>query len=56
MNAEILDFQNNYRICEANGCFENATDKIALRIGTLGIINLFVCRGCVAKFQEVEQK
>jgi hypothetical protein len=55
MNTEVLDFQINNCICEANGCFKNATDKIALRVGTLGTITLFVCRDCVAKFQEVQQ-
>jgi hypothetical protein len=42
--------------CESTGCSKNATDKIAVKVGNLGEISLLLCRGCVAKFKEVEQK
>ena len=42
-------------ICEAAGCSENATEAIALKVGSLGVISLVVCSNCVTKFQEAEQ-
>jgi hypothetical protein len=38
--------------CEALGCAANATRKIAVKVGTLGIISIFVCSDCVPIFQE----
>jgi hypothetical protein len=38
--------------CEALGCTANATRKIAIKVGTLGIISIFVCSDCVPIFQE----
>lgn len=43
-------------IYESTGCSENATERIAVNVGPLGVISLLVCSNCVAKFQEVEQK
>ncbi|HEY7571453.1 MAG TPA: hypothetical protein VH796_08790 [Nitrososphaeraceae archaeon] len=53
MNTEVLDLQINNFVCEATGCFEKATDKIVVKVGSLGAISLLLCRNCVAKFQEV---
>ena len=55
MNTEVLDFQVNNPICEATGCLEKATDKIMVKVGSLGVITLLLCSNCVPKFQEVEQ-
>lgn len=38
--------------CEASGCIANATHKIAIKVGTLGIISIFVCSDCIPIFQE----
>lgn len=40
-------------ICEAVGCFARATNNIAVKVGTLGVISLFLCNDCISKFQEV---
>jgi hypothetical protein len=45
----------NNLIYEAAGCFEKATDKIAIKVGSLGVITLLLCSNCVPKFQDVEQ-
>jgi hypothetical protein len=55
MSKGILDLQVNKTICEAVGCFENATDRIVVKAGNLGTISLLLCRDCVPKFQEVQQ-
>jgi hypothetical protein len=52
MNTEELDFQVKNPICEATGCFKNATDKIVVKTGNLGVISLLLCRDCIPKFQE----
>ena len=44
------------QICEATGCFEKATDKLLVKVGSLGVIPLLLCSNCVPKFLEVEQK
>jgi len=47
--------QGHNIICEASGCSAEATDKIAVKVGTLGVISLLLCNNCVSKFQEVRQ-
>lgn len=42
-------------VCEATGCFKKATERIAIKVGDLGAISLFVCSDCVTRFQEVKQ-
>lgn len=39
-------------ICEASGCTANATGKIAVKVGTLGVISVSVCSDCISMFQE----
>lgn len=46
----IIDIQDNNVICEANGCYKQATNEIKLDIGKFGRISLFLCRNCVPKF------
>ena len=50
-----LEPQSGIEICEASGCFAKATDKITVKVGTLGVISLLLCNDCVSKFQEVTQ-
>jgi hypothetical protein len=38
--------------CEALGCTANATHKIAVNVGTLGVIFVSVCSNCAPIFQE----
>ena len=46
-----LDIQDNNVICEANGCYKQATNEIKLDVGQFGKISLFVCRNCIPKFK-----
>jgi hypothetical protein len=39
----IIDIQDNNVICEANGCYEQATIEIKLDVGKFGKISLFLC-------------
>jgi hypothetical protein len=47
MDKEYNDTDINKNICQAVGCFAKATDKIALKGGTFGIISVLVCRNCI---------
>jgi hypothetical protein len=49
MSQNISYFQLNKRICEASGCFAEATTKIEVKAGKR-LILLNLCRGCVHKF------
>lgn len=40
----------NNSVCEALGCYENATEKIDVNVGKFGIISLSICTNCVGKF------
>ena len=46
----IIDLQDNNVICEANGCYRQATNEIKLDVGQFGKISLFLCKDCVPKF------
>ncbi len=46
----IIDIQNNNVICEANGCYKQATNEIKLDVGQFGKISLFLCKECLPKF------
>ena len=46
----IIDIQDNNVICEANGCYKQATNEIKLDVGQFGKISLLLCRNCVPKF------
>ena len=39
-------------ICEVSECNANATGKIAVKVGTLGVISISVCSDCAPIFQE----
>jgi hypothetical protein len=40
----------NKQICEAFGCFEQATIEIKINAGKFGKIPLFLCKQCLPKF------
>ena len=50
-----LESQSGIEICEASGRFAKVTDKITVKVGTLGVISLLLCNDCVSKFSEVTQ-
>ena len=54
MNNNITVEPNNY-ICEANGCYKQATNEIKLDVGQFGKISLFLCRNCIPKFKGSEE-
>ncbi|HEY7572053.1 MAG TPA: hypothetical protein VH796_11860 [Nitrososphaeraceae archaeon] len=43
------------QVCEATDCFKKATERIAIKVGNMGAITLFVCDGCIAKFQDKDK-
>jgi hypothetical protein len=45
-----INLRDNNVICEANGCYKQATNEIKLDVGQFGKISLFLCRTCVPKF------
>ena len=45
-----IGIQDNNVICEANGCYKQATNEIKLDVGQFGKISLFLCQDCVPKF------
>lgn len=51
----IIDIQDNNVICEANGCYKQATNAIKLDVGNFGKISLFLCMSCVPKFKVSEE-
>jgi hypothetical protein len=55
MDDNHNDADANNLICEAVGCSARATEKIAVKVGTLGVISLLLCNDCVSKFQETTQ-
>ena len=52
MSQDIISAQDNKGICEAIGCFTQATEKIHVKIGQKGTICLYLCRNCVGKFAD----
>ncbi|MGH9981075.1 MAG: hypothetical protein ACRD6U_05940 [Nitrososphaeraceae archaeon] len=50
MTNNINQSNINNSICEAIGCFENATKKIDVNAGQFGKISLFLCKKCLPKF------
>ena len=55
MSQEIIDPEVNNDTCEAVGCFAKATNKIAVKVGSLGSINLYLCKGCAKMFGDKEE-
>jgi uncharacterized metal-binding protein len=56
MDNEYNDPDININICQAVGCPAKATDKIAVKVGTLGVISLLLCRNGIGKFQDHDIK
>jgi hypothetical protein len=50
MHKEILEAQAYNGICEAQGCFANASEVIFVKVGNQVEIPLFLCKHCVRKF------
>ena len=46
----IIDIQDNNVVCEANGCYKQATNEIKIDVGQFGKISLFLCKNCLPKF------
>jgi hypothetical protein len=51
MYQNTISSKVNKNICEASGCFAEAT-KNEVQIGKQGTIALHLCGRCVAKFQD----
>jgi hypothetical protein len=39
-------------ICEAEGCISPASTAIEVKVGTLGVIMLYLCNHCVNEFED----
>jgi hypothetical protein len=50
MNNNIRSSEINNPICEFVGCYSEATNKIAVKVGSKGTIFLFLCDNCKPKF------
>lgn len=46
------DLLNQRTTCNAAGCQRKGSIEIELNAGKFGMITLFVCPGCVGKFQD----
>jgi len=44
--------QINQKICEGLGCYEKIATGIEVSAGMFGMISLFLCRSCAAKFTD----
>ena len=54
MNQSICHSDNNNGICEAVGCFAEATVKVDVKVGLEGTITLYLCVNCINKFGQKE--
>lgn len=45
----ISSFENHDKMCEALHCFDKATNKVAIEVGSRGSIVLFLCDSCKPK-------
>jgi hypothetical protein len=50
ISNNIIHIRDNNVICEANGCYQQATIEIKLDVGQFGKIPLFLCANCLPKF------
>jgi hypothetical protein len=50
MDKKTINFQVNNGICEAIQCFAKATNTIDVKVGENGVIQLYLCKHCVRKF------
>jgi hypothetical protein len=46
---------NDDHICEALGCFAEATTKVDVKVGVKGTITLHLCVNCINKFDQKER-
>lgn len=40
------------KTCEANGCYNKATNQTTLNVGRHGSIELNLCKSCIPEFRE----
>ena len=52
MSQSTISSEVNKKICEAFGCFAEATTNIEVKVGQLGTIVLHLCNVCVSRFQD----
>jgi hypothetical protein len=52
MSSATVSSEANKNICEAFGCYAQATIDIEVQVGKQGVISLHLCKSCVAKFQD----
>jgi hypothetical protein len=52
MGQNTISYKVNKNICDAFGCFAEATKEIEVQVGKQGTISLHLCENCVAKFQD----
>jgi hypothetical protein len=48
--SKIPSGLNDFSVCDAFNCYENAVQEINVKVGTLGFIKLMVCSRCKEKF------
>ena len=51
MSQDIISSEVNKSLCEAFGCFAQATIQIKVKVGTKGAISLLLCKECINKFR-----
>ena len=54
VNTQTHDPELSRKICEGNDCFLKATFGIEQNVGNFGIITVFLCDGCLAKFSDCD--
>jgi len=52
MSQSTVQDEVNKKICESIGCFAKAAKEIEVHIGQQGKISLYLCNGCITKFQD----
>jgi hypothetical protein len=55
MSQEIIDSEVNNDTCEGVGCSAKATNEIAVKVGSLGSISLYLCEYCAKIFEYKEE-
>ena len=50
MSQSIISSEVNKDVCEAVGCFAEATTEIKVKVGKQGTISLRLCNDCLNKF------
>jgi hypothetical protein len=52
MSQGTISSEVNKSLCEAVGCFAQATTEIKVKVGKQGKISLLLCKECVKKFRD----